>query len=216
MIVILKNVRISYPDIWKPGKPMNEGDTPKYGGQFIFSETSEAAKLSRETLMAAARETFGENWQAIVGAMDKTKKCVRRGNDNLDKQGSIRDGYKDQLYLVARNKAKPLIIDARRTKDKGFNGVADGIEYNDGFQVLTEANGRPYGGCYVNVKVDIKAMKAFEKVPNQIYATLLTVQYAAKGEAFGAAPGTAEGFDDEDNGEDAAVDHSQGSGDPLF
>lgn len=182
-VVILKNVRLSYPDLWKAGKPMNEGDTPKYGGQFIFAEGSDAAKTAKDALTAAAQETFGANWQAIVGAMEKSKKCLRRGNDNLTKDGAIRDGYADNLYLVARNKVQPLIIGPRRD--------ASGV-----FPTLTEAGGKPYGGCYVNVKVDIKAMKAKEKIPNQIYASLLTVQYVSDGEAFGAAPGTADGFED--------------------
>ena len=182
-VVILKNVRLSYPDLWKAGKPMNEGDTPKFGGQFIFAEDSEAASVAKSALTAAAQETFGANWQAIVGAMEKSKKCLRRGNDNLTKDGAIRDGYKDMLYVVARNKVQPLIIGPRR-------------DASGNFPTLTEAGGKPYGGCYVNVKVDIKAMKAKEKIPNQIYASLLTVQFVGDGEAFGAAPGTADGFDD--------------------
>lgn len=182
-VVILKNVRLSYPDLWKPGKPMNDGDAPKYGGQFIMAMDSEAATVAKNAMIAAAQETFGANWQAIVNAMEKSKKCVRRGDDNLTKEGVIRDGYAGNLYIVARNRAKPLIIGPR----KGPDGQ---------FPVLTEEGGKPYGGCFVNVKVDIKAMKAKEKIPNQIYATLLTVQFVADGEAFGAAPGTAEGFDD--------------------
>lgn len=182
-VVILKNVRLSYPDLWKPGKPMNEGDAPKYGAQFIFDADSEAGKAAQEALISAAKETFGENWKAIIGAMEKSKKCVRKGDDNLTKDGAVRDGYAGKLYLVARNKAKPLIIGPR----KGADGQ---------FPVLTEEGGKPYGGCYVNVKVDIKAMKAKEKIPNQVYASLLTVQFVSDGEAFGAAPGTAEGFDD--------------------
>lgn len=191
-IVILRDVRLSYPDLHKPGKPMNPTDTPKYGGQFIFAPDSEAAKIAKEALTQSAQEVFGANWQAIVGAMEKSKKCLRRGDDNLTKDGAVRDGYGGMLYLVARNKAKPLIIGAR----KGADG---------NFPVLTEADGKPYGGCYVNVKVDIKAMKAFEQVPNQIYAQLLTVQFCRDGEAFGAAPGTAEGFDDV-GGADAALE----------
>lgn len=182
-VVILKNVRLSYPDLWKAGKPMNEGDVPKFGGQFIFPEGSDAANTAKAALTAAAQETFGANWQAIVGAMEKSKKCLRRGNDNLTKDGAIRDGYADNLYVVARNKVQPLIIGPRR-------------DASGNFPRLTEAGGKPYGGCYVNVKVDIKAMKAKEKIPNQIYASLLTVQFVSDGEAFGAAPGTADGFDD--------------------
>ena len=181
--VILKNVRLSFPDLWKPGKPMNEGDVPKYGAQFIFDKDSEAAATAKAALMSAAQETFGANWQAIVGAMEKSKKCVRNGDDNLTKDGTVREGYAGKLYIVARNKTKPLVIGPKRGADGEFPR-------------LTEEGGKPYGGCFVNVKVDIKAMKAKDRIPNQIYATLQTVQFVGDGEAFGAAPGTAEGFDD--------------------
>jgi hypothetical protein len=187
MIVILKDVRLSYPDLWKPGKPMKPTDTPKYGGQFIFAPDSEAATVAKGALVQTAQEVFGANWQAMVGAMEKTKKCVRKGDENLTKEGAIRDGYGGMLYVVARNKAKPLVIGPR----KGPDGQ---------FPVLTENDGKPYGGCYVNVKIDVKATKSFEQVPNQVYATLLTVQFLRDGEAFGAAPGTSEGFDDEADG----------------
>jgi hypothetical protein len=194
-VVILKNVRLSFPDLWKPGKPMNEGDTPKYGGQFIYAPDSDAAKAAGAAFVAAAKEVFGENWNAIVGAMEKSKKCIRDGNLNLDKEGRVRDGYKDMKFIVARNKIKPLVIGGR--KDASGN-----------FPTLTEEGGKPYGGCYVNVKVDIKAMKAKEKIPNQVYATLLTVQYVADGPSFGAAPGTSEGFDEVEGATADSVDDS--------
>ncbi|MEN9315456.1 MAG: hypothetical protein RIS35_1849 [Pseudomonadota bacterium] len=182
-IVILRDVRLSYPDLWKPGKPMNPTDTPKYGAQLIFSPDSDAAKVAKETFIAVAQEVFGANWQNVVAAMEKSKKCLRKGDENLTKDGAIRDGYAGNQYVVARNKAKPLVIGPR----KGPDGQ---------FPILTENDGKPYGGCFVNAKVDIKAMKGFEKVPSQVYATLLTIQFVRDGQAFGAAPGTAEGFDD--------------------
>lgn len=181
-IVILKNVRISFPDLFKPGKPMNEGDTAKYGCQSIIDKGSEAEAAAKGAMMQTAQETFGANWKAIVGAMEKTKKCLRAGDDNLDKEGNIRNGYEGKMYLVARNKAKPALVGGKKP---------DGT-----FHYFTEADGKPYGGCYANVKVDIKAMKAKDKIPNQIYASLMAVQFVRDGEAFGAAPGTPEGFDD--------------------
>ena len=183
-IVILKNCRLSYPDLFKPGKPLNPGDTPKYGAQFIMEPGSEAEQLAKKAMIEAAQAEFGANWQAIVGAMEKTKKCVRKGDDNLTKDGAVRDGYAGKTYLVARNKVQPLIIGPRKDPATGQ------------FPILTEMDGKPYGGCYVNVKVDIKAMKAKDRIPNQIYATLLTVQFAGDGPAFGSAPGTSDGFDD--------------------
>lgn len=177
---------------------MNEGDTPKYGCQSIIEPGSEAEQAAKAAMAQTAQETFGANWQAIVKAMEKSKKCLRNGNDNLDKDGNIRDGYADKMYLVARNKAKPALV-GRKNPDGTF-------------QHLTEADGKPYGGCFANVKVDIKAMKAKEKIPNQIYASLLAVQFVRDGEAFGAAPGTPDGFDDEP-GADAGT---SGSDDGLF
>ena len=189
MIVILKNVRLSFPDLFRPGKPLNEGDTPKFGGQFIFDTDSDAAKVAKAAFAEEAKTVFGENWKAIVGAMEKSKKCIRNGDENLNKDGAVRDGYAGKLYLVARNKAKPLLIGNRKV---------DGV-----FPTLTEADGRPYSGCFVNVKVDIKAMKARDRIPNQIFAQLLTVQFVSDGPSFGAATGTAEGF--EEVGEEIAV-----------
>lgn len=200
MIVILKNVRLSYPDLWKPSKPMNPTDAPKYGAQFIFEPTSDAAAVAKDAMVKTAQETFGPNWQQIVAAMEKTKRCLRKGDENLTKDGALRDGYQGMLYLVARNKAKPLVIGQRRGPDGQF-------------PVLTEADGKPYGGCFVNAKVDIKAMKGFEQVPSQIYATLLTVQFLRDGVAFGAAPGTAEGFEDE--GDEDDVFGAQASDDDI-
>lgn len=182
-IVILKNVRISFPDLFKAGKPMNEGDTPKFGCQSIIDPGSDAEKVAKAAMAQVAQETFGANWQTIVKSMEKSKKCLRNGDDNLDKDGNIREGYAGKMYLVARNKAKPALV-GRKNPDGSF-------------QHLTEADGKPYGGCFANVKVDIKAMKAKEKIPNQIYASLLAVQFVKDGEAFGAAPGTPDGFDDE-------------------
>lgn len=191
-LIKLQKVRLSFPDLWKPGKPMQEGDTPKYGGQFIIEPGSENEKIAKDALVAAAQETFGQNWQAIVGAMEKSKKCVRRGDDNLDKEGNVRDGYAGKLYIVARNKAKPAIVAAKAKNQDGS------------WNFLTEADGKPYGGCYVNVKINVKAMKAKDKIPNQIYATLEAVQFVCDGEAFGAGPGTPEGFDDVEGAEENA------------
>jgi len=208
MIVILKNVRLSYPDLHKRGNPPKDKPTElgKYGGQFIIDPNSDAAKLAKEAMTKSAQEVFGPNWQTILGAMEKSKKCLRRGDDNLTKDGAIRDGYKDMLYIVARNKAKPLLIGSNRTAPKGTTDE----RVSDGFPILTEESGKPYGGCYVNVKVDIKAMKAFDNVPNQVHATLLTVQFAGEGQAFGSAPGTAEGFDDAEPGAAGAADDGLG------
>ena len=134
-IVILKAVRLSYPDLWKPGKPMQEGDTPKYGGQVIHHDGTDNATTPKNAFVAAAQETFGENWQAIVGAMEKSKKCIRKGNENITKDGAIRDGYKDKLYVVAR---------------KDMSGGVD-PRVRDAFEAMTRQNAARAGASAVVV-----------------------------------------------------------------
>ena len=198
-VAILKNVRLSYPDLFKPGKPMNEGDTPKYGGQFIFSPDSEAAAAAKAAFTATATETFGPNAKAILGAMEKSKKCLRNGDENLTKDGAIRDGYGGNLYVVARNKAKPLLIGPVRTAPKGTNDAT----YSDGSPILTEEGGKPYGGCYVDAVVSVYAVTDKDKGGNGVFASIELVRFRKDGEPFGAGPVDADDYlddlDDEDD-----------------
>lgn len=176
--IILKDVRLSFPDLHTPGQPPanSQDKTPKYGGQFIFAKDSEAYKVAFAEFCRVAQEKFGANWQTVVAALAKDKKALRDGNFNLAKDGTVRDGYKDMFYIVARNKAKPAIVDQR-------------------VQPLTADSGKPYGGCYVNAKVEFYAMDkpGFGK---SINATLKAVQFVRDGQAFAGGPGTADGFED--------------------
>jgi len=218
--VILKNVRLSFPDIWKPSDPSTDDSgnviAGKFGGQGIFAQTSEAAVLAKKAFMEVATAKWGANAANVVNALAKDKKCIRQGNQNLDKSGAIRDGYKDMLYIVSRNKARPAIVAHKFHNGKPVIIGEDGSAWQDGHQVNVPFEViAPYGGCYVNLKVDIYAMEgsgAKARQGKSINATLQAVQFQAHGEAFGSAPGTAEGF--EDDGSEVAEGAS--SMDALF
>lgn len=180
--VILRNVRLSFPDLFEPGTPPPGSKSgPKYGAQFIMEPGSDAFKVASEAFFVAAQEKFGQNWQAILSAMARDKKAVRKGDENLDKSGNIRDGYAGMFYVVARNKAKPAVVDSK---------------FQNGQPVpLDASSGKPYGGCYVNAKVEFYAMdKAGQG--KSVNCTLLAVQFVRDGEAFAGGPGTADGFED--------------------
>jgi len=207
--VILKNVRLSYPDIWKPSDPStDDSGNPipgKFGAQGIFAPTSEAAVLVKKAFMEVATAKWGVNAANVVNALGKDKKCIRQGNQNLDKSGSIRDGYEGMLYVVSRAKARPAIV-----AHKFFNGKPvilgeDGSAWQEGHQVNVPFECKvPYGGCVVNLKIDIYAMEgtgAKARQGKSINATLLAVQFFGEGKAFGSAPGTAEGFESDDSEE---------------
>lgn len=180
--IVLNKVRLSFPDLFKVGTPI-AGSTsePKFGGQFIFAKDSEAYARAQAEVIKVATEKWGKNAIAILGELPKDKLCLRKGNGNLDKAGEVRNGYADMSYIVARNKVRPIVVDRDKTP-------------------LIEADGKPYGGCYVNVSVDIYAMDK-PGMGKSINATLLAVQFHSDGESFGGSTGTADVFDSMDDGE---------------
>jgi hypothetical protein len=71
--------------------------------------------------------------------------------------------------------------------------------------VLTERDGKPYSGCYVNVKLDFWAQdNSADRGGKRINAQIKTVQFVADGDAFGGGtPASADGFEDLGDGADA-------------
>jgi hypothetical protein len=175
--VLLKNVRLSFPDLFKAGTPP-PGSTsgPKFGGQFIMAPDSDAFKVAQAEFIKVANEKFGANAAAILAELPKDKKCLRRGDGNLDKAGAVRNGYAGNMYITARNKARPVVVDRNRTP-------------------LGEADGKPYGGCFVNATVDIYAHDK-PGLGKRVDATLLAVQFVQDGESFGGGVGSADDFED--------------------
>ncbi len=202
MEIILKDVRLSFPDLFKRGLPPKDkpNEPGKYGGQFIFAPDHPAAQVVKNAMLAEAQRVFGPNWKTILGTLQKDKKCLRIGDENLDKAGEVRDGYVGNLYVVAKNKLQPIIMGRNR-------------------EPLTEATGKPFGGCYVNAKIDVYAMDGTSKgFGRSINATLLCVQYVRDGEAFGGSRPNSDGMDD--LGDDGAFGEDAPAGgdvrDPLF
>lgn len=225
MEVILKRVRASFPNWWKPGDPRTGDDGKpvpgKYGNHGLFDVNSEAYKAAMKAFNEVATQKWGANARNVVGALSKDKMCIRKGNQMLDKGGAVRNGYKDKFYIVANNKAKPAIAAHKFYQGKPVIIGEDGMGYvggklieDVGFEIV-----RPYGGCYVNMKVDIYAMDKPGK-GKSINATLLAVQFADHGDPFGAAQGTAEGFGEEDFEPNADFSGGQSDGasssDDLF
>jgi len=201
-IVFLNNVRLSHPHLFTPAQPM-AGSTsgPKYDGTFIFDKGSDADKQAQAAFIAEAQKVFGANFGAIVGAMDKGKKCLRLGDQKLTKEGKVSPGYEGKMYLVAKNKVKPVVIAKRFHNGKPVQLDEQGNTFVNGVPVVMDGPAKvPYGGCYVNAKVEVYAMN--KPGIQGIYATLLAVQFHEDGEAFGGGgTPTADGFEE---GEDAA------------
>ena len=85
-------------------------------------------------------------------------------------------------FLACHSTVRPTVLDRDKTP-------------------LTENDGKPYAGCYVNAVVDIYAQKG--DFPG-IRASVSGVQFHSDGEAFGGGrPASADEFDDVTEGADA-------------
>ena len=198
--VILKNVRLQWGDLFQAasGEINGKKTDPKFKAVALFAKDSEATATARAALLAAATELWGANAQNVVANISS--------NSKIDDSGNVRPEFKDMLFISCSNKQRPQVI-APKLLDGKFvtiteegRGMVNGIDVTDQLGYVLKA---PYRGCYVNLKVQFVAGKAFkassgEMIPNQVYAKLEAVQFLRDGEAFGAGPTSAEGFGDED------------------
>lgn len=215
--VILKHVRLTWIDAFKPGAGMN-GGAPKYKVSALITPNSENATLAKIAMLEAAKGLWAAMAVNAIQAMPANAKAVRNGNDKLNDDGSVRDEYKDMLYISASNKMRPQVVGPKKHNGKFVTITEDGRGMVDGMDVTDQLGWEvkvPYRGCYCNIKVQFVAGKSFkggngEIIPNQVYAKIEAIQFAADGEAFGAGPTSAEGF-----GEEEVTETSAGASD-LF
>lgn len=218
--VILKNVRLQWADIFTPssGEIQGKATEPKYKVIALFAKDSEAMAVGRQALLDAATALWGPNATNVVAQISANSKAIRDGNSKLNDDGSVRDEFKDMFFISASNKMKPQVVAPKYFNGKfvtiteAGRGLVDGLDVTDQLGYVLKA---PYRGCYVNLKVQFVAGKAFkassgELIPNQVYAKLEAVQFVRDGEPFGSGPTSAEGFGEEE------VDEATADASALF
>jgi len=162
MEIALKNVRLSYPHLFKAREQVNE-ETGKVSKKFqaVFILNKKKHKGLIEEIEDAIEEVKFQKWGDKPPKLKEEKICLRDG-DNEDADELV-GAYK----ISSSNTKRPTVVD----RDKS---------------PLTEEDGKPYGGCYVNAVIRIWAQD--NKFGKRINASLEAVQYYAKGDAFGAPP----------------------------
>lgn len=176
----LKNVRLAFPKLWRAEQVNGEGK-PAFSAAFLIQPTDpQIAEIGR-VMKAVAKEKWGEaKWETMYNQLKATDKlCLHNG----DTKPNI-EGYPGNYFINGRNGVKPLVIDANKAP-------------------LSESDGKPYGGCYVNCVLELWAQE--NKFGKRINATLSGVQFARNGDAFAGGQAADESaFDDiSDTGGDA-------------
>jgi len=97
-------VRLSFPNVFKPGKPMKEGDEPKHGSALLFPLGADLGLLHGEVLKVARAE-FASCFQGdqYLGGLHLPFR------DQQDKAKF--DGYvPGAIFITATTKFKPAVV----------------------------------------------------------------------------------------------------------
>lgn len=172
MRLMLRDTRLAFPSIWKATAPKTGGE-PAFSASFLLPKTHKQIPEIKKAFATLATEKWGAKGAAVLKALEAADKlCLHNGDLKSDYEG-----FEGNMYVSARGKVRPTVFDGQR-------------------QELTEADGKPYSGCYVNASIELWAQdNGFGK---RINAQFRGVQFLRDGDAFagGARPADADEFDE--------------------
>ncbi len=174
-VIVLKNVRLSFPALYVPVQFQGAGPFT-YGAKLIVDKGSETDKAIEATILRVATAKWKDKATGILEGIrgNDMKFCYIKG----DAKGHA--GYVGKMVLGTKRKkddGAPLVIDMSKTPIK-------------------QEAGKVYSGCYVNAKVQIWAQDS-QQWGKGMRCTLITIQKFAEGEAFGGSgPANDDGMDE--------------------
>ena len=170
MKVKLSNVRLAFPALWE-AKTVNGEGKPAFSATFILGKDHPAIADLQKAIVEVAKEKWGEKWGDVVKSLKATDKLALHDGDGKAQYA----GFAGNLYVSARNEARPLVLGADKSQ-------------------LTAADGVIYAGCFVNAVVDVWAQD--NGYGKRVNASLSGVQFFADGEAFaGGGVASADDFE---------------------
>ncbi len=182
--ILLENVRLAFAQgIFEK---VAIGDSkPAFSCKGIFGPKHPAVAI----IAAAEEQVAKEKWGAKADAM---LKVIRGSNVGVLHDGDLKpewDGFSGNFYVNCASQTRPGIYDRDRSP-------------------LAQSDGRPYGGCYVNLMGDLWAQD--NQYGKKINLTLTGIQFVRDGDSFasGAPPAEPDAFPD------LAVDNQEA--DPLL
>jgi hypothetical protein len=180
MKISLNNVRLAFPALFEARTVNGEGE-PAFSACFLMEPDHPAVATLNAAFEQLGKDKWGAKWPTVkkeIVAKDRT--CLHDGDTK-----STYGWFEGQLYVSARTKVRPLVID----RDKS---------------PLVASDGKPYAGCYVNASIELWCQD--NNYGKRINASLRGVQFFRDGDAFaGGSPASEEEFEDLSMAEDDAI-----------
>lgn len=169
--VNLKDVRLTFPQLWEAKQVNNQGD-PKFSAAFLFLRDHACVPDLNKAVMEVATEKWGQKTTTVLAELKAKDRLPVHDGDTKSEY----DGYAGNYFVNSSNKIRPLVIDGNRSP-------------------LAAADGKPYSGCYVNAIIEIWAQD--NQFGKRINASLMGVQFLRDGERLaGGAVAAADDFEE--------------------
>lgn len=171
----LLNVRLAFPSLFEAKTVNGEGE-PAFSAALLIDPADPQVKTINSAIDAVAAEKWGAKAPALLVQMRKADKvCLHDGDLK-----ATYDGFPGNLFVTARNKVRPTVVDADKSP-------------------LVSADGKPYAGCYVHVVLELWAQD--NNYGKRVNATLMGVQFYRDGDSFtGGGAASEDDFDDVSEG----------------
>lgn len=173
----LNAVRLAFGNLHAPRAVNGEGD-PAYSGSFIMEPDHPSVQVVKDAMDALGREKWGTKWPTIKKELESKDRTALHDGDTKASYA----GFPGNVYVSARSKVRPLVIDRDKTP-------------------LTASDGKPYAGCYVNASIDLWAQD--NNYGRRINASLRGVQFVKDGDPFSG--GNSASVDDFDSVEEDSL-----------
>lgn len=162
--ILLKEVRLSFPNLFKP-KSGQDGGKARYSASLLLDKEAHGftIKFVKLAIFKLAIAEFGD--KDTVKEMFAKGKIVPCLHEGQDKEWA---GYDESnMFISSSSDTRPHVV----ARDQS---------------PLQEDDGIPYAGCYVNAAVRLWVQN--NKHGKRVNCELLGVQFVKDGEAFGKPP----------------------------
>jgi hypothetical protein len=176
MSIYLSNVRLSFPHLTQPQISKKFPDNaPNYGADFILEENHPDWVKFMQAFATLAQERYKDKAQQVMQMIhnDRKSRCYGSGSEKVNgKTLEVYSGYAGKMFISAKNKNQPQIVDSTGAKIDNANSML----YRD----LTS---KMYAGCRVNAVIN----PWLKVTSNGIGCDLVAIQFAGDDQPFGEA-----------------------------
>lgn len=165
MKLLLKNVRLAFPNLWTATTVNGEGK-PAFSASFLLPKNHPQIEEIRKAMRSVAKAKWAAKADAVYAIAEKTDKLALHDGDTKAQYG----GFEGNLFVASRSQVRPSV-------------------FGPDLSPLSESDGKPYAGCYVNANIEFWAQD--NNYGKRINAQLRGVQFLRDGDSFGGGSGAA-------------------------